>query len=330
MNEMNIRENTMECRKNPQFKDMCMEWLAAKEIKLKRSSYIKYNNLIERYLIPHLGTIYADDFTCLLFENELHLIMSEENERTLSKSTMSTLLYIIRAVLKFGARRGYNRNIQVEFECSDSSEPNSYMVLSHDDEQVLLKYLLSHSKDSNNLGIILSLMTGMRIGEICALTREAINKDERLINISKTVQRTKSGKHTALTITSPKSKNSNRIIPIPDIIYEYMSQHGVWELKMNDYILSQKETPYEPRTLQYAYKKVLCACKIEYINFHALRHTFATNCVELGFDVKTLSELLGHSSVNFTLNRYVHSSVSLKQRQMKLLDERYKDFSSNS
>ena len=330
MNEMIMRENAMECNKNPQFKDVCMEWLKAKEIRLKRSSYIKYSDLIERYLIPHLGTVYANDFSSLLFENELLLIMNEQNGRTLSKSTMKTLLYIIRAIIKFGERRGYNKNIQVEFECSNSSEPNSYMVLSREDEQMLLKYLLSHSKDSNNLGIILSLMTGMRIGEICALTRVAINKDERLINISKTVQRTKSGKHTALIITSPKSKHSNRIIPIPDIVYQYMSQNGIWELKMNDYILSQKETPYEPRTLQYAYKKVLCACKIEYINFHALRHTFATNCVELGFDVKTLSELLGHSSVNFTLNRYVHSSVSLKQRQMKLLDERYNTFSSNS
>ena len=330
MNERSIRENTMESKKEPQFKDICMEWLAIKEIRLKRSSFIKYSNLIERYLIPHFGEIYATGFNCLLFENELHLIMNEEDGRTLSKSTMNTLLYIIRAVLKFGARRGYNREILVVFECSDSSEPNSYMVLSNDDEQVLLKYLLSHSKDSNNLGIILSLMTGMRIGEICALTRDAINKDERLINISKTVQRTKAGKHTELIITSPKSKHSNRIIPIPDIVYKYMSQTGVWELNMNDYILSQKEIPYEPRTLQYAYKKVLLECKINYINFHALRHTFATNCVELGFDVKTLSELLGHSSVNFTLNRYVHSSVSLKQRQMKLLDEKYKDISSNS
>lgn len=162
MNKMIMRENAMECKKNLQFKDMCMEWLKAKEIRLKRSSYIKYSDLIERYLIPHLGTVCANDFTSLLFENELLLIMNEQNGRTLSKSTMNTLLYIIRAIIKFGERRGYNKNIQVEFECSNSNEPNSYMVLSREDEQMLLKYLLSHSKDSNNLGIILSLMTGIR------------------------------------------------------------------------------------------------------------------------------------------------------------------------
>ncbi len=313
---------------NLQFETICREWLLSKEIKLKKSSYIKYSTLIEKYLIPNFGVVCSDEFSCFLFESKLSQIMLNREGKPLSKSTMNTMLYIVRSVLKFGARRGYNSNVQVEFECPDMQK--SCTVLTAAEEHILLNYLLCNTRNSNHLGIMLSLMTGMRIGEICALTREAINKEERLITICQTAQRTKTNSRTKLIVTTPKSRNSHRTIPIPEIVFEYMTNSGIWELNEQDYVLSQKDVPYEPRTLQYAYQKVLAHCNIKYKNFHSLRHTFATNCVDLGFDIKTLSELLGHSSVNFTLNRYVHSSISTKQKQMKLLDQKYEEISSNS
>ena len=93
------------------------------------------------------------------------------------------------------------------------------------------------------------------------------------------------------------------------------------------FIMTNATTPFEPRTLQYSFKSTLKKCNINDINFHSLRHTFATNCVELGFDIKTLSELLGHSNVSFTLNRYVHSSINQKIQQMRLIDSCYKEIS---
>lgn len=77
----------------------------------------------------------------------------------------------------------------------------------------------------------------------------------------------------------------------------------------------------EPRNMENRFKAVTKECDIHDVNFHALRHTFATRCVELGFDAKSLSEILGHASVNITMNRYVHPSMELKKKNMNLLSE---------
>lgn len=75
----------------------------------------------------------------------------------------------------------------------------------------------------------------------------------------------------------------------------------------------------EPRSMENHFKAVTKECAITDVNFHALRHTFATRCIELGFDIKSLSEILGHASVNITLNRYVHPSMELKKKNMNML-----------
>ena len=80
------------------------------------------------------------------------------------------------------------------------------------------------------------------------------------------------------------------------------------------YILSGTNKPVEPRTMHNRFKAVLKCCGIRNANFHLLRHTYATVCIESGFDAKTVSELLGHSNVNIALNRYVHSSMEMKKR----------------
>lgn len=91
---------------------------------------------------------------------------------------------------------------------------------------------------------------------------------------------------------------------------------------MQGYLLTGSYERYiEPRNYQYHFKKILQQCKIPQTNFHTLRHTFATRCVELGFDVKTLSEILGHSNINITLNRYVHPSFNLKKQNMNKMNK---------
>jgi len=93
-----------------------------------------------------------------------------------------------------------------------------------------------------------------------------------------------------------------------------------FDFKENAYILTGKSDKFvEPRTLEYRFKACLKACGVEDYKFHQLRHRFASQCVELGFDIKSLSEILGHASVNITLNRYVHSSMELKRANMNKL-----------
>jgi integrase len=118
-------------------------------------------------------------------------------------------------------------------------------------------------------------------------------------------------------VTAPKSYSSIRVIPLPDFI---LNKIRPFIGKPNSYILSGTGTDIvEPRTMQNRFKTYLKQAEITEVNFHTLRHTFATRCVEVGFDIKTLSEILGHSSVKITLDKYVHSSMPLKRSSMEKL-----------
>lgn len=173
------------------------------------------------------------------------------------------------------------------------------------------------------MGILLCLYTGLRLGEICALTWKDILMDEQCLYIHQTMQRIQvkdnTGKKTAVIIMPPKSGCSIRRISIPDEIRQLLSQ-----IQKQDkaYLLTGMVHSYvEPRNMENRFKAVTKECNIIDVNFHALRHTFATRCVELGFDVKSLSEILGHASVNITMNRYVHPSMEHKKKNMNLLSE---------
>ena len=162
----------------------------------------------------------------------------------------------------------------------------------------------------------MSYYTGLRIGEVCGLKWCDIDLNKGIFKVRQTVQRIYVNSSTKLTIDTPKSKSSVREIPLPKFLTEILRN-----FKSDDsaFILSGKENPTDPRTLQYRFKSLLKKADLPSINYHSLRHMFATNCIALGFDVKTLSEILGHATVETTLNRYVHSSMERKTVCMNLL-----------
>ena len=167
--------------------------------------------------------------------------------------------------------------------------------------------------------MLLCLYTGLRIGEVCALRWDCVDLDKRALRVRATVQGVRlqdpgDGPKTKMLYSEPKSKTSIRDIPLPEQLLPILRQ---FQGDPSAFILSGAADQYpEPRLLQYWFKKYLVQCGIEDANFHALRHTFATRCVESGFELKSLSEILGHANVNVTLNRYVHSSFALKAENM--------------
>lgn len=177
-----------------------------------------------------------------------------------------------------------------------------------------------------NLAIMVSLFTGIRLGEICALDWENIDLDAGTLFICQNMRRIRVNgndhQKTELKIVKPKSEKSVRIIPIPTdlrkLLTKYRKDKGLLMTDENGKIV-------EPRTLQYRFKSILKKCDIKDANFHAMRHTFATRCIERAFDVKCLSEILGHSSVSITLNRYVHPGMDLKIANMELLSDMIPD-----
>lgn len=188
-------------------------------------------------------------------------------------------------------------------------------------EQVTLAKHLKEDGRAIALGILLALYTGIRLGELCALRWEHVDLHEKALYIRSTLQRIPNlsgvGPKTHVTITPPKSKCSLRKIPLPNFLVALLESAAIHS---QAYLLTGVEWRFmEPRTMQYHFKRYIATCRIADANFHCLRHTFATRCIELGFDVKSLSEILGHSNVNITLNRYVHSSFDLKRENMAKL-----------
>ena len=152
---------------------------------------------------------------------------------------------------------------------------------------------------------------------MCTMQRVKITEYESSPKDSRTIVTGKSDGKTKLIITEPKTKSSIRRIPLQNYIVDILSP---FQASADAFFLTGKTDKYiEPRTMQNHFKRYLKDCHMKDINFHALRHTFATRCIELGFEVKSLSEILGHSSVNITLNRYVHSSFELKKQNMNKL-----------
>ena len=162
--------------------------------------------------------------------------------------------------------------------------------------------------------------TGIRIGELCALQWGDIDLEKRILTVKKTIQRIQSANgdsKTKLIISDPKSESSKRSIPLTQKMIEFLT---AFKGESVEYILSGSEKPIEPRTMQYRFTKILKNVNLPSVHFHALRHMFASTCIKLGFDVKALSELLGHSKVEITLNRYVHSSFEQKREYMERLN----------
>lgn len=195
-------------------------------------------------------------------------------------------------------------------------------VLSREEQARFVSYLLE-DMDTCKFGVLLALFTGVRIGELCALQWGKISLKEQTIRIDATLQRLRDtsavgSARTRIVISTPKSDTSVRTIPVTAYTAELcgkMSPHS-----SAAYVLTGTDSFMEPRALQYRMEKYTRECGLEGVHFHTLRHTFATRAVEVGFEIKSLSEVLGHAAATITLDRYVHSSLILKRDNMNKLN----------
>lgn len=305
------------------FAILANEWLRLKTPQLKASSIAKYTNMLDLYLLPAFG----DKQTSVISRAEIVQLSREllttggTKANGLAPKTVNSILSLLRNVLEYATREKDIPTADTK-DISVKQPQKPMRILSRLEQQRLSRYLRENLTPCN-MGILLCLYTGLRIGEICALMWADILIDEQCLYIHQTMQRIQvkgnSEKKTMVVILPPKSDCSIRRIPVPNEISELLR---ALRKPDNAYLLTGLVHSYmEPRNMENRFKAVAKVCEIGDVNFHALRHTFATRCVELGFDVKSLSEILGHASVNITMNRYVHPSMELKQKNMNLLSE---------
>ncbi|MBD5451082.1 MAG: site-specific integrase [Lachnospiraceae bacterium] len=304
-------EDKKQARKDILLDDAAMEWLAQIQQKRKRSTYVKYSLTYHNYIQKPFQGLKLTEITDIL--------VSEKISSLLSDSVQKSIYCVLNQILKFASRKYY---ITLSFLNKPASDTrNSPVQVLSQKEQKNLILTLYCEMDLYKMAILLCLFTGLRLGELCALKWSDIDFENKLLTINRTVQRlyvegqkTK----TVLIETPPKSAYSKRELPLSDAAFELLSSFR----NDREYVFGGKK-PVEPRTMQYHFKKILTEAKLSDKNFHILRHTFSTNCIEGGADVKSLSEMLGHSDVQTTLNRYVHPTMEAKRRHVDSLSVFY-------
>lgn len=304
------------------FSDVAREWLLYKTPLLKESSISKYTNIINLHLRPFFQEQFVQNITIQRIEDFYNALLLKKTSKgtLLAPKTVLDILSVMKSILLYANTRKYiNFLPMVRFECRFSQK--KLKIMSNRNQKILSTFLCLNLT-YRNLGLLICMYTGIRLGEVCALTWEDVSLSDGCIHIQRTMQRIQKehdGKKTMVIVAEPKTESAIRTIPLPGQLLQIIKSS---KLPKAGYLLTGSSAKYiEPRNYQYYFQKALRQCGIPKTNFHTLRHTFATRCVELGFDIKTLSEILGHSSINITLNRYVHPSFDLKKQNMNKINK---------
>ena len=310
-------------------KDQCFGffmvlWLNRIRQDVKESTFSRYHFLLRTHIFPELGQIPLTELDNGILEDFVRekRTCGSMNGGGLSPKTVNCLISVIKQVLHCAAEEGcLDRYLKIRGPRQRKPEIH---VLERG-EQKLLEQMAMEDGSLVSLGILVTLYTGLRIGEVCALQWKDISLEYSLITVRQTIFRIQeydapeseeAGRksRTRLILSSPKTEASRRKIPIADRLKTYMQGY---RNKPETYLLTGTEGYMEPRTFYGKYRRFLRECGLEAYNYHALRHTFATRCVESGADIKSLSEILGHSDVSVTLSRYVHPSMEQKKMSIE-------------
>lgn len=291
-------------------REIAAAWKVYKRPYVKQSTMAAYVLILENRILPAFG---ENDS---LPEQRVQAFVLQKIESGLGVKSVKDILIVLKMVMKFGVKNEWMNYYEWDIKYPTSSANKELEVLSVSNHKKILNHIQSHFTFTG-LGIYISLSTGLRIGEICALKWSDINVTDSTITVSRTIERIYliegEKKHTELVISTPKTKNSCREIPMSK---ELLAMIKPLKKVVNDdfYVLTNDEHPTEPRTYRNYYNGLMTKLDIPKLKYHGLRHSFATRCIEAGCDYKTVSVLLGHSNISTTLNLYVHPNMEQKKR----------------
>ena len=291
-------------------KDIAVLWRDNKKQFVKESTYSAYCLLLTNHIIPYFGD--KED----LVEEDVQRFVLDSLANGLSEKTIKDIIVVLKMIQKYGAKYKLMNLNQIDVNFPTHSSKKELEIMSKDNQKKLFEYL----KDNfsfKNLGIVICLCTGLRIGELCALRWQDFDMEENVLKVRHTVQRIyvvdEEVRYTKIVVNEPKTKESNRDIPLSSELLKIVKPL-MKVVNQDFYVLSNDVNPIEPRTYRNYYKRLIKKLDIPYLKFHGLRHSFATRCIESKNSVKTVSVILGHSNITTTMNLYVHPDNSEKKR----------------
>lgn len=291
-------------------KEIALAWKDDKRCYVKRSTFAAYVLILENHILPSFGE------SDTLNDSRVQDFVLRKLDSGLCVKTVKDILIVLKMVMRFGVKNGWMNYCEWDIKYPTTESSNEIEVLTVANHRKILEFVKLNFT-FRNLGIYISLTTGLRIGEICGLKWSDIDVVNGTITVRRTIERIYiidgENKHTELIVNTPKTKNSCRDIPM---CKELMAIVKPLKKVVNDdfYVLTNEEKPTEPRTYRNYYHRLMKRLGIPRLKYHGLRHSFATRCIESNCDYKTVSVLLGHANITTTLNLYVHPNMEQKKR----------------
>ena len=290
------------------FREIAELWKENRRSIVKHSTYCAYALILKTHLMP----VFAD--SVLISEIEVQQFTFGKLESGLSKKSVHDIIAVLKSVVRFGAKRGMSKTPSWDIEYPSDTAARTLPVLSLPDHKKLLN-AISYDPTPQNIGIMIALCCGLRIGEVCALQWKDVDMTRRIITVKGTIGRIYNCDRmvTEKYVSTPKTRSSNREIPVSQSLFKALSAVKRQQ-SVENYVVGDGFKAKEPRIYRETFKRILKRLGIPHMVFHGLRHTFATRCIESGCDCKTVSVILGHSNVATTLNLYVHPNLDQKKR----------------
>jgi integrase len=298
------------------------KWYTAHSLQIKYSTSIEYERYIKKRIAPALGNIKLPYLTADHIQAFYKSMLADGDSDGLSPKTIRNIHNMLHSALEDAVKQNVIEKNVSEYTTLPRIIKQEMQFLNITEETKLYDCC---KNERLGLGVIIGLHTGMRSGEILALTWDNMDFEQKIIMVRKTQRRiavrnpAQGAPKTQIVEEEPKTVKSLRNIPIDDILFEHLivlreTQTAEKELLQGEYtdnghiICFQDGSLIEQRTYEDFYKKMLKKSGVKNITFHALRHTFAARAIEAGIDLYTLSSLLGHSSIQITLDYYAHLS----------------------
>ena len=287
----------------------------------KQRTYEQYCKIAKIHILPRLGNYELAELTPFVLQKFVTDLTVNGNKRTgkgLSPNFVKTIISVVQNSLKTAHLVGYLPEYSANKIKRPKPKEKQVECFSAWEQKKIEEATLSAKKDKYR-GIILCLYTGLRIGELLALTWSDIDFEKSILSVTKTCHDgNENGKHIRI-IDTPKTENSRRQIPLSKTLVKMLKE--IKKKSKCEFIIADGEKPVFIRSYQRTFELLLKKLGLQHKGFHSLRHTFATRALECGMDVKSLSEILGHKNAMVTLNRYAHSLWEHKAEMMNKLSK---------